>query len=248
MHKSGTTLLSRILHESGIPMGEFDLSRGYDEGNKYERPEPRDFNIEILGRDPGDHSLDTSTVIGGPDRVPENLKAGIRAFLAETARRSPDWGFKDPRTCLTYAVWKELLPVHKILVVFRHPAELWTHYRKQRHRQMFRVFGICWKATYAWYVYNREVLNILGSTRLAVFCCEYGNFMSSDAIFERLCEFTGRRLNDRRKKELYRSKGSEDLLFRLTLWIHKRFFSRDLLGLYEELRRIPVTGAKGGAA
>ena len=33
MHKSGTSLLSRILHESSINMGDFDESKGYDEVN-----------------------------------------------------------------------------------------------------------------------------------------------------------------------------------------------------------------------
>lgn len=38
MHKSGTTLVSQILHHSGIPMGDgFDENVTYDGGNKYER-------------------------------------------------------------------------------------------------------------------------------------------------------------------------------------------------------------------
>ena len=37
MHKSGTTLISQILHHSGVNMGgaEIETSRSYDEGNKY---------------------------------------------------------------------------------------------------------------------------------------------------------------------------------------------------------------------
>ena len=51
MHKSGTTLISETLHESGINMGEFsDIQQGigYDEGHKYERRETQQINRQIL--------------------------------------------------------------------------------------------------------------------------------------------------------------------------------------------------------
>ena len=41
MHKSGTTLVSDILHRSGVPMVEVRSSEGYDQGNKMERDATR---------------------------------------------------------------------------------------------------------------------------------------------------------------------------------------------------------------
>ena len=58
MHKSGTTLLSQILHHSGISMGEnFNESVSYSQGNKYERETTQQINKEILG-DPTAYSID----------------------------------------------------------------------------------------------------------------------------------------------------------------------------------------------
>jgi len=57
MHKSGTTLISQILHKSGINMGEFNEDVSYDQGNQHERPAAQKINREILKC--GDaHSLD----------------------------------------------------------------------------------------------------------------------------------------------------------------------------------------------
>ena len=46
MHKSGTTLISQILHKSGINMGNFNEDVSYDQGNKYERPASQKINRE----------------------------------------------------------------------------------------------------------------------------------------------------------------------------------------------------------
>ncbi|MGM0484512.1 MAG: hypothetical protein ACQERI_08185, partial [Candidatus Krumholzibacteriota bacterium] len=49
MHKSGTTLISRMLHESGINMcGEPCGEASYDAGNKYERLEFLIYNTAML--------------------------------------------------------------------------------------------------------------------------------------------------------------------------------------------------------
>ncbi len=53
MHKSGTTLVARTLHESGIIMGEeFPAGASYC-SNKYEAKWPQSFSDEILGAERG---------------------------------------------------------------------------------------------------------------------------------------------------------------------------------------------------
>ena len=48
MHKSGTTLLSQVLHHSGIDMGEIPDGVSYDKGNKYEDQESFHINMELI--------------------------------------------------------------------------------------------------------------------------------------------------------------------------------------------------------
>jgi hypothetical protein len=238
MHKSGTTLLARILHESGISMGTFDENQGYDEGNKYERQESHDLNIDLLGCDPGEFSLNLAHVVREANIVPHETWAKLEEFVHETSRRHSAWGFKDPRTCLTYAVWKAVLPGHKLIAIFRHPLELWLHYQpKKRFKKIFGAFT-GWKSMTAWYVYNREILQALQAANGDCLALEYGEFMKSDSLFSRLCGFAGRKLKDVRNSGLYRNKILRShWLYEWTLALQKFFCRRDLSELYQTLRK-----------
>ena len=48
MHKSGTTLVSQMLHQSGINMGDFDPLVSYDRGNQYERESALQLDMDIM--------------------------------------------------------------------------------------------------------------------------------------------------------------------------------------------------------
>ncbi len=238
MHKSGTTLVAKILHESGIPMGAFDETLGYDEGNKYERRETHDLNIEMLGCDYGEFSLNILKVIKDPAEVKPEILGKIRAALEIADRQAQDWGFKDPRTCLTYRVWKTLIPKPRLVIIFRDPVELWLHYKPKHFLKSFRSFVVCWKAMQAWYVHNSEILKILQAGDEAPFVMEYGNLMKDDGHFNGLCRFTGRKLHDSRKTGLYRNKGKRrDFRCHVMLLFQKYLLKRDVWGLYQTLKK-----------
>ncbi len=239
MHKSGTTLVAKILHESGIPMGNFDETLGYDEGNKYERLETHDLNIEMLGYDYDEFSLNILKVVKSPGEVRPEAMSKIKDYVESANRQYQDWGFKDPRTCLTYSVWKTLIPEHKLVIIFRNPVELWIHYKPKKFLKVFRSLLICWKALQGWYVHNLEILKVLQSSGHAeCFVVEYGNLMKDGRYFRALCEFTGRELRDARKTGLYRSKEKkQDPGYNFLLFLQKYFFSRNVWNLYCELKK-----------
>lgn len=238
MHKSGTTLVAQMLHESGIDMGTFDGSRGYDEGNKYERQESHDLNIELLGCDPGEFSLNLAQAVHEADRIPREKRQKIERFVGETNRRHAEWGFKDPRTCLTYSVWKALLPEHKLIAIFRHPLELWLHYQPKNGFKKIFATVTGWKSMTAWYVYNREILQALQAANGDCLAMEYGEFMKSKSLFGGLCAFTNHRLMDVRNPRLYRNKiRGSNRLYRWTLALQNMFCGRDLMSLYETLKK-----------
>ena len=244
MHKSGTTLVAKILHESGIPMGRFDETLGYDEGNKYERLETHDLNIEMLGYDYDEFSLNILKVIKDPAEVKPETLDKMKDSIESATRRYPDWGFKDPRTCLTYPVWKVLIPQRKLVIIFRDPMELWLHYKPKHFLRSVQSFVVCWKAIQAWFIHNSEILKILQAGGEEVFVMEYGNLMKDNGHFDGLCKFTGRKLRDSRKTGLYRNKGkSRDLRYQGMLVLQKYFFKRDVWGLYQKLKKYE-TGAQ----
>jgi len=238
MHKSGTTLVSQILHESGIPMVDFDEAVGYDEGNKYERLETHDINIEMLGYDYKEHSLNISRIIEGPERVKPETVTKMERLVETLNRQYRDWGFKDPRTCLTYSVWKTVISKHKLIIIFRNPMELWLHYKPKRFYKSFKSLAICWKALQGWQIHNLEILKVLQSGQEECFVVEYSHLMKDERYFNVLSEFMGRKLCDARKTGLYRSKEKKrDRGYNFLLFLQKRFFSRDVLGLYCELKK-----------
>lgn len=201
MHKSGTTLISEVLHHSGINMVDnVDPSLDYDRGNKWERESTKQLNLKLLAAE-GTFSL----AKGRPDalKLTPELREQMRKIAEDCGRRFPDWGFKDPRTCTLYDLWAEALPEHKIIVVYRSPEETWEHYRRISGKQLFTAL---FQFLPRWCEYNGKILEHLERTKAPFLVVRYEQFMHDAKEFERLEKFVGRKLNDRRNPKLHRSR------------------------------------------
>ncbi len=127
MHRSGTSMLVRVLEAAGVFMG------GRLSGNR----EPRviqDANRQILDFFAAGW-LD-------PERVPspDDLRRGFGGLARSVAARLADdfppcffegrrirggaWGFKDPRTCVTGALFLEMFPGASAIFVTRNPLDV----------------------------------------------------------------------------------------------------------------------------
>lgn len=217
MHKSGTTLVAELLHRSGISMGEsIDTSLDYDAGNKYERTRTADLNKALL--DAGDvETLDLK-----PPRalVPSpRIRAELEALVCELVAQDVPWGFKDPRTCLTYPIWEQALPGHALIAVYRHYAAVVGHYldRTSRVRKEKRLqrFGIVRTALARWVQYNTRMLRILRTTARPSILLSYERLLTESDEFERLRTFLGRPLQDARDPRKSRFGTHPDLRCRL---------------------------------
>ena len=213
MHKSGTTLVSQMLHHSGVDMVEgADEGVSYDKGNKYERRSTLDLDVELLGH------ADYDDVLKSPPRpiVPTaDQRERMRGIIAECDARHPDWGFKDPRCSLVYDLWAEELPDHKLVVVYRHPAEIWHRYMWTGYRRLYRNFTLAQAFLLSWYDHNIRIIEALRRTKMEFIVIRYRDLMTGDAAFERLCRFCGRDLDDRRRPELYRGRRRMDVYLKL---------------------------------
>lgn len=135
MHRSGTSLLTRILNLIGVYLGpEPDL------------PQPRD------GNPTGHWELDEFmvlndailTALGGRWDAPpifppgwesdpslDGVKQSARTFIQKTFCNAELWGWKDPRNCLTLPFWQQLLPNMRYVLCIRNPVDV-AHSLAQR--------------------------------------------------------------------------------------------------------------------
>ncbi|HSV40791.1 MAG TPA: sulfotransferase [Nocardioidaceae bacterium] len=120
-HRSGTSLLTQLLHSAGLFVGDRLLDA--KPSNPYGHFEDRDvlrIHRQILRRH-GDNWLTPDTPYAfhiGADHWEE-----MRKFVADRDQKHSNWGFKDPRVCLFMGPWKYLMPDAKVVIVYRDPGE-----------------------------------------------------------------------------------------------------------------------------
>ncbi len=179
MHKSGTTLIAKTLHQSGIPMGTFDESVSYDAGNQYEREEALIINNSILGSE-GKQSLTIE-----PNNINRLETKAIELLVSRLDKKYHIWGFKDPRTCLTYPFWKPYLCKPKVIVIFRDPRSVAYHYCKTGIKDYFLALR-------RYLQYNREAYRI-GVQEGGLFI-SYNRLMKNSDGLIRLSKFVDRKV------------------------------------------------------
>ncbi len=126
MHRSGTSMVARLLHACGIFLGpEDELSQpvsdnpeGYWENLAFVR-----LNEEIIAKFDGRWDDPPSFPVGwelGPvaDSFLERAEGLVRQFSLD------NWGWKDPRNSLTLPFWRRVIPDLKVVVCARNPLEV----------------------------------------------------------------------------------------------------------------------------
>jgi hypothetical protein len=238
MHKSGTTLVAEVLHHSGINMVEStDSHKSYDQGNKYERESAQALNRGILDTKPfvdGFSSLDLPAPATLRDT--DELRTRIRRLVEDLNRTHRHWGFKDPRTCWTYPVWASELPEHRVIAIYRTPDEIWPRYRQPRrpYNDPYRA----WKFIVRWCEYNSRILTHLYNTDADYLILSYRELMETQTEFDRLQQFVGLNLEDRRVASLRRNRPGEFPLLKVTTCFARRRTGCTPEGLIEQLETL----------
>ncbi len=155
MHRSGTSLVARLLNLCGLYLGPEDellpanLSNqeGYWENIHFVK-----LNDDILDLLKAGWDVPPSLSEGwelGPTMIPSRAKA------AELIQRFSDhepWGWKDPRNSITLAFWKRLLPDLKVVICLRNPLEVVQSLSKRGSSSA--TFGLN-----LWETYNERLLS-----------------------------------------------------------------------------------------
>ena len=226
MHKSGTTLISQMLHFSGIDMGIDDVTKNYDDGNHYERKSIQLLNkLMINDRYKPSYIARKKNVI-----INDKLFCMMVNTVNKLNNEHSHWGFKDPRTCLTYSEWRKVLGPHKIIFIYREPYEVWLRYCKNNNILNWIksiVVGIYVLIT--WYEYNNEIFSSIRYTKNR-FIIKYDKFIESDDEYKELCRFINKDIIDIRDKKKYRNKkiNKESMIYNIQKKILKYILKYDI--------------------
>ena len=125
MHRSGTSLVSRMLNLLGMHLGRSERVSGSAEDNPKGFWEHRSFveiDDEILARFGGRwDELPPFPPAWPRDPRLLDLREKARRLLAEEFAAEPLWGWKDPRTCLTLPFWQDVVGPMRYVMCIRDP-------------------------------------------------------------------------------------------------------------------------------
>ena len=188
MHRSGTSLLTRILNLIGLDLGSGQLSVEPAEDNlkgHWEHTDIVSLNDAILQVYGG--SWDEPPLLPhGWEKAPliDDLKQRAQMLIEDQFAGADLWGWKDPRSCLTLPFWQQLLPEMSYVICLRNPMDV---ARSLEHRNGFSAE----KSSSLWFRYvNSALEHSEGKRRLVVF---YEDLMDNClGELQRLSDFLGK--------------------------------------------------------
>lgn len=156
MHRSGTSLTAHWLQTCGLPIGNELLPaytsnpRGHFEDVHFMR-----FQRRILKNNGLDYLVRPHDLIS----LKENDYAEAKALI-EDYNHLPQWGWKDPRTCLFLTFWKTLIPDVKVLAIFRNYGQVIHSLLKRDPPSLpFLAYRNLRRFVLAYQRYNQDILH-----------------------------------------------------------------------------------------
>ena len=179
MHRSGTSALAGLLHTNGIVMGE----------NEHFKPRPKKQNVKGFFENFRFRSLNDKILEYNDYRVKsfspiipiinftnEHVDEG-RQLIKEYSNKYENWGWKDPRTCLTLNFWLPLCTnVYVVISRRSYKAIGYSMTTRNKGGGLNQYLDLC--IAY----YRMLYLNI-------------GNVKWTNIFFERLCSSTSQEAN-----------------------------------------------------
>lgn len=152
MHRSGTSVLARLLNLMGAYFAPEGMGTGANEENPkgfWERRDVRalnDFVLHGAGCDWDRVSRFDTSAIPAP-LLAEFDKRATQIVLSMDANRP--WFMKEPRLCLLLPLWRRVLEAPVVIHILRHPIEVASSLRTRNKIPMEAGLAL-------WEVYNRS--------------------------------------------------------------------------------------------
>lgn len=160
--------------------------------------------------------------------------------IKKQSKNYDDWGFKDPRSIVTYPLWHYLLPQHRIIAIYRNPAGNWPRHRWRGLRKRYSNPLRAYVHLRQWYEYNEAILTIGSMPGDDFLLLNYEKLMHSEDEINRLQAFLGKPLEDMRKVDMHRSRTQGDTLFKGIRWLMQfgAYSPRKMLNRLEAARSV----------
>jgi len=158
MHRSGTSLVSAILHTLGVNMGErFRPPDAHNSTGYYEDLDWRDLNQSILK-----HCGASWYRLPAPTRL-ANARWEFNTQIERLVERksiSPLWGFKDPRTAITIPIIAPYLPADtRFIFIRRDMPEVVASLMRRAESRGYYEPEAHWEMLYS--EYNKSIVEFL---------------------------------------------------------------------------------------
>ncbi len=149
MHRSGTTMITEMLKELGMFVGE-NLDSNcepeffkklndwilFQAGASWDNPEAMDNYHKEVSKDARALTIDYLDSVLNSFQLYEFI--GIKRFLFRmpSSSASTPWGWKDPRNTFTLPMWLEIFPQAKILNIYRHGVDVAASLRDRENEEI----------------------------------------------------------------------------------------------------------------
>lgn len=135
MHRSGTSLVSRIVNLLGFSVGLDAHLMAPEECNPkgfWEHTQITSINEEILSRLGGSWHQPPSFFEGWESEASfGDLRQKARSVIEADFGNVDSWSWKDPRGCLTLPFWQRLLPHMIYVIILRNPVDVALSLKKR---------------------------------------------------------------------------------------------------------------------
>ncbi len=185
MHRSGTSMVAKLLQQAGLHLGvETDLMPPAEENPEgfYEHLEFVRLNDDVLNIAGAGWDCPPVAGFAWDDEALDSFRTRARRLAAPLREQLP-WGWKDPRTSLTLPFWCSAFGPLRTIVVVRNPLEVIT----SLHRR--NTFSTALGLT-LWQIYAERVLaDTAPDERLVTHYDSY--FLEPDREIARVLDFLG---------------------------------------------------------
>jgi GT2 family glycosyltransferase/glycosyltransferase involved in cell wall biosynthesis len=184
-HRSGTSMLTRLLHACGLYLGpkhELMPAQADNPDGFWEHLGFVALNDELLNQLGGAWDLPPKSDenFSDPRLDPLRMKAQLLIERFDSAKL---WGWKDPRNSLVLPFWQQLLPELKTIIIVRNPLEV-AHSMRERNGTSYSL------GLRLWEIYNRRLINAVNEQDRLV--THYDLFFENpEAELRRIVEFVG---------------------------------------------------------
>ncbi|HVA03632.1 MAG TPA: sulfotransferase [Acidimicrobiales bacterium] len=183
MHRSGTSAVSRILNLLGADVGpESDLLTEYDNpAGHWENKALMACNDRILAAFGRSWDFPPWLTPGWEYSARASSLLPELAETFEAVYRSDPWVWKDPRTCLTFPLWRRVLGSEaRVVIVWRDPGSVVTSVRRRDGIPSLYTVGL-------WLRYVRA--SVAAAAGLPVVCLRFEDLVESPtAAVQRLVD------------------------------------------------------------